>query len=88
VVLDRIAEQAPRHLKPGGFVLLVHSELCGIPETLDALRAGGLEADVVLRQRGPLGPLMSGRVTALERAGLLAPGRREEDVVVIRGRRG
>jgi release factor glutamine methyltransferase len=86
VLLDRICAEAPGHLRPGGFILLVHSELCGTEATLHALRAGGLEAEVIARQRGPLGPLMSARVQALEQRGLLSPGQREEEVVVVRGR--
>ena len=86
VLLDRICADAPAHLRPGGFVLLVHSEVCGTDATLDALRAGGLEAEVIARRRGPLGPLMSARVQALEQRGLLSPGQRDEEVVVIRGR--
>jgi len=85
-LLDRICAEAPDHLRPGGFVLLVHSELVGIDATLGALRAGGLEADVIVRRRGRLGPLMSARVQSLEQRGILHPGQREEDVVVIRGR--
>ena len=85
-LLDRICAEAPAHLRPGGCVLLVHSEICGTDATLDALRAGGLEAEVIVRRRGRLGPLMSARVQALEQRGLLGPGQREEEVVVIRGR--
>jgi release factor glutamine methyltransferase len=85
-LLDRICVEAPGHLRPGGFILLVHSEMCGTETTLEALRAGGLEAEVISRRRGPLGPLMSARVQALEQRGLLAPGQREEEVVIIRGR--
>jgi release factor glutamine methyltransferase len=85
-LLDRICTEAPAHLRPGGFVLLVHSSLCGTEATLEALRAGGLAADVIARRRGPLGPLMSARVHALEERGLLRPGQREEEVVIVRGR--
>jgi len=53
---------------------------------VQALRAGGLSVDVPVRERGPLGPLMSGRRAHLEAAGLLEPGQREEDVVVVRAR--
>jgi release factor glutamine methyltransferase len=77
---------APAHLRAGGTLLVVHSEVCGIDATLEAMRAGGLEPDVAVRRRGPLGPLMRARVRHLESAGLLPPGRREEDVVVLRGR--
>jgi release factor glutamine methyltransferase len=86
-VLDRICVEAFAHLRPGGFVLLVHSGVCGIDETVARLAESGLHADVVARQRGPLGPLMSGRADALAERGLLRPGAREEEVVVIRGRR-
>src|SRR3954447_8423847 len=101
VLLDRIVAEAPTHLRPGGFVLLVHSSICGVERTLEGLRAGGLAADVVARRRGPpgglragvvarrrgpLGPLMSARVHLLHERGLLSPGAREEEVVVIRGR--
>jgi len=87
VVLDRIIDEAPRRLRPGGRLLLVHSSLCGTEATLERLAAGGLEARVAQRRRGPLGPLMLARVDDLERRGVLDPGQREEEVVVIEGRR-
>jgi release factor glutamine methyltransferase len=87
VVLDRICDEAPRRLRPGGTLLLVHSSLCGTEATLERLAAGGLEVRVAQRRRGPLGPLMLAQVDDLERRGVLAPGQREEDVVVIEGRR-
>jgi release factor glutamine methyltransferase len=86
-VLDELCTRAPAHLKPGGFVLITHSSVCGTERTLEQLRAGGLEAEVVARRRGPLGPLLTARAAVLERRGLLEPGRREEEVLVIRGRR-
>ena len=88
LVLDRICAEAPRRLRPGGSLLLVHSSLCGTETTLEQLRAGGLEARVVRSERGPLGPLMLERAAELERRGVLAPGQRDEEVVVIEGTRG
>jgi release factor glutamine methyltransferase len=85
-LLDRLLAGAPAHLRPGGMLLVVHSEVCGIDTTLEALRAGGLDADVLRRHRGPLGPLMRARLAHLEAEDLLPPGRREEEVVVLRGR--
>ncbi|MEA2375547.1 MAG: release factor glutamine methyltransferase [Thermoleophilaceae bacterium] len=87
VVLDRICAEAPGHLRPGGTLLLVHSSLCGTERTLDLLCARGLDASVVRRRRGPLGPLMLARVRELERRGVLAVGEREEEVVVVEARR-
>jgi release factor glutamine methyltransferase len=87
VVLDRICAEAPGRLRPGGVVLLVHSSVNGVQATVDRLAAGGLEADVAARHAGPLGPLMASRAAALEARGLLRPGQRDEEVVVIRGRR-
>jgi release factor glutamine methyltransferase len=86
IVLDRIIAQTPAHLRPSGFVLLVHSSICGTERTLELLRAGGLEAEVVARRRGPLGPLMSARVHLLRERGLLAHAHEDEEVVVVRGR--
>jgi release factor glutamine methyltransferase len=86
-LLDRIAAEVPAHLRPGGVVLLVQSTVNGVDATLRTLEGGGLAADVVARRRGPLGPLLTARAAMLEARGLLAPGRREEDLVVVRGRR-
>jgi release factor glutamine methyltransferase len=85
-LLDRLLDEAPAHLKPGGVLLVVHSELIGLDATRAAMRAAGMDADVVARHHGPLGPLMRSRVTHLEQAGMLARGRRDEEVVVVRGR--
>ena len=74
LILDRICDDAPHHLRPGGFVLLVHSSVCDADQTVERLRAGGLDTDVIARQRGPLGPLLTARVSALEARGLLARG--------------
>jgi release factor glutamine methyltransferase len=86
VLLDRILAEAPAHLKPGGVLLVTHSSIVGTDETCARMQEAGLEPDVALRRRGPLGPLMSARVRHLESHGLLRPGEREETVVVIRGR--
>lgn len=86
-ILDRILTDAPGHLAPGGELLLVHSSVCGVEETLSALRAAGLEAEVRARRRGPLGPLLRARIDELAARDLLPDGRAEEDVLVIAGRR-
>jgi len=86
LLLDRICADAPAHLRPGGIVLLVHSSVCGTEETLARLEDGGLEAEVVARRRGPLGPLLTARAAELEARGALRPGEREEELVVVRGR--
>jgi release factor glutamine methyltransferase len=85
IVLDRLIAEAPGHLRPGGTLLLVHSELCGIDATLAALDAAGLRGAVVARHHGPLGPLMRERVEHLRRQGVLASGQTEEEVAVIAG---
>jgi release factor glutamine methyltransferase len=86
VLLDRIVDEAPGHLRPGGSLMLVHSSICGIDATLERMRSAGLVPEVVVRRRGPVGPLMSARVHTLERRGLLRAGQREEEVAVLRGR--
>jgi release factor glutamine methyltransferase len=86
-LLDRICAEAPPHLRPGGSILIVQSNLNGTDATVDRLRAAGLDADVAYRERGPLGPLMTAMIPQLEERGLLQPGERYEEDVVIRGRR-
>jgi release factor glutamine methyltransferase len=85
-LLDRIIAAAPAHLLPGGVLLIIHSSVNGEDATVDAMRAAGLEPLVVERRRGPLGPLLAARAPMLEARGLLPPGERQEDLLVVRGR--
>jgi release factor glutamine methyltransferase len=87
-LIDPICAAAADHLAPGGTLLMIHSSLCGVEETVARLAASGLEVDVPVRARGPLGPLMLERVEQLEASGALKPGEREEELVIVRGRRG
>jgi release factor glutamine methyltransferase len=85
-VIDRICERAPARLAPGGVLLIVQSEVCGVELTLRMLRAAGLYADIAAQHHGSLGPLLRSRRAALEARGLLRPGQASEDVLVLRGR--
>ena len=86
VLIDRIASQAAAHLRPGGVLLLIQSSICGVDRTLQLLEESRLDAEVVERRRGPLGPLLAARAEELERRGILAEGEREEDLITIRAR--
>jgi release factor glutamine methyltransferase len=86
-LLDRICAQAPARLRPSGAVLVVHSTVCDADRTVAMLGSGGLVAEIVLRSRGPLGPLLRERRATLEQRGLLPSDADEEEMVVIRGRR-
>jgi release factor glutamine methyltransferase len=88
VLIDRICAEAADHLAPGGAILIVHSAINGTEATVERLRAAGLEADVAYTERGAFGPLMTRMAPELERRGLIEAGEREEEVVVVRGRRG
>lgn len=80
-VLDRVCDDVAAHLRPGGVVLLVHSSLVDEHATIERLRTAGLlEAAVVDRRRGPLGPLMREQ----QAAGRLPADLDEEDVVIVR----
>jgi release factor glutamine methyltransferase len=80
--LDRICAEVGEHLNPGGVLLLVHSSVCGEQATIDALNGRGLQAQVVFRHRGPLGPILHARVDYLRAQGMLLPGDQEEVIVV------
>jgi release factor glutamine methyltransferase len=82
-VIDRIIEQLPEHLAPGGRALLVQSSVTGTRETLERLSDVGLDPTIVERRRGPLGPILAGRVGYLIGEGLLQGPRLEEEVLVI-----
>jgi release factor glutamine methyltransferase len=85
-LLDRICAQAPRHLEPGGSLLLVQSSVCAPQETVRRLESAGLEAEPVARRRGPLGPLLAARADLLASRGLMGPEGDEELVVIRAGR--
>jgi len=84
-LLDRICVEAPAHLRPGGRLLLVHSDVCDAERTVALLAAQGLEADVIARERGPLGPLLAARRDELARRGLIDDDAQTEELVVVRG---
>ena len=84
-VLDRICAGAPAHLRPGGDVLIVQSEVADSARTVAPLRSGGLTAGVIAEQDGPYAPIVRSRLDYLERSGLVADRGRPERVVVIRG---
>ena len=84
-LLDRLIDAAPAHLAPGGVLLVTHSSVNGEAATLERMRAAGLDAQVAARHRGQLGPLLAARAPELEARGLLAPGERSEDLLVVAG---
>ena len=84
-LLDRLIAAAPAHLAPRGVLLVTHSSMNGEAATLARLRAAGLEPSVVERRRGGLGPLLAARAPRLEEQGLLAPGERTEELLVVAG---
>lgn len=83
-ILDPLCEAAPKLLCDGGSLLLVHSALCGVQQSLDALKWAGMDAKVVASKWIPFGPVMTARAVWLEQVGLIPRGRREEELVVIR----
>jgi release factor glutamine methyltransferase len=79
--VDRLCAEAHRRLMPGGTLLLVHSSLCGERRTLQALESAGLAASVIVREPGPIGPLMSAAFNHRSRNGQGAVPRHEELLV-------
>lgn len=85
-LVDRLCDEAPAHLRPGGTLLLVHSSVCDERSTLERLQSRGLATQVMARRRGVFGPILAARAPALQERDLLPPGEVEE-IVVIRARR-
>lgn len=84
-VLDRICTGASGVLSDDGRILLVHSALCGTHATVDALAGAGFVPSVLARVTIPFGPVLRSRAELLERRGLIEPGHREEELVVVGG---
>lgn len=84
LVLDPLCAAAPELLADGGSLLVVQSEFAGVRQTLAGLASAGLDADVIAWQWIPFGPVLSSRAQWLEDTGRLEPGRREEELLVIR----
>ncbi|MDT7553634.1 MAG: release factor glutamine methyltransferase [Pseudonocardiales bacterium] len=87
LLLDRLCSGLPDVLTADGCALIVHSEVCGEQSTIDAMTAVGLDARVVARATLPFGPVMRARAALLEGRGLIAPGQRTEEIVVVAGAR-
>jgi release factor glutamine methyltransferase len=82
--LDPLLAGLRRHIRPGGRALIVHSSLCGIDRSLQRLDEAGFEAEVIVSESAPLGPITAPRADTLERLGLLEPGVRTEETIVIK----
>ena len=84
LVLDPLCSSVRGLLAEGGTMLLVQSEFADPQKTLAALAGSGLDAEILAYQWIPFGPVLSARAEWLEDTGRLEPGRREEELVVIR----
>ena len=86
-LLDRICAEAPALLSPEGQMLVVHSAVCDEDITRKRFADAGLQAEILTRRTVPFGPVMRARAAMLEAHGLVEPGQREEELVIIGARR-
>ena len=86
-VLDRICAGVSAVLADDGVLLLTHSVLSDEELTLRRLGEAGLVGEVVARAEEPFGPVMRRRAAMLEARGLVEPGQRHEELVVVEARR-
>jgi release factor glutamine methyltransferase len=86
-VLDPLCSAAGTLLRAGGTLLLVQSSMSDVDKSRELLAAQGLRTSVACRARIPFGPVLSGRTEFLEAGGLIEPGRRMEELVVLRADR-
>jgi release factor glutamine methyltransferase len=87
LILDRICQDAPALLRPGGVLLLVQSALSGAEESLRQLRAAGLSAEVVDHHSIAFGPVLRSRAGWLRSRGLVEGDDEKEELVIIRAER-
>lgn len=86
-LLDRICAGVTDVLAPDGHVLIVHSSVCDTDMTVEGLQRAGLSPEVLARADLPFGPVMRSRAAFLASRGLIHPGQRFEELVVIGARR-
>ncbi|MCQ4205576.1 HemK2/MTQ2 family protein methyltransferase [Streptomyces longispororuber] len=86
-VVDRVCATAARVLRPGGTLLMVHSELCGVTQTIEGLGALGMAARVMDRAQVPFGPVTRGRRDWLCAQGYLDGDAEKEGLVIVRAER-
>ncbi|RRO16732.1 methyltransferase domain-containing protein [Saccharopolyspora rhizosphaerae] len=86
-VIERLCARVPELLASRGTFLMVQSDLADADATLVRLREEGLKAAVVERQQQAFGPVLEQRAAVLEERGLIQPGQRWEELVVIRADR-
>lgn len=84
LVLGPLCAAAPDLLSDGGTMLIVQSEFSDVEQSLVELRARDLDAEILIWQWVPFGPVLTARAEWLESIGWLEEGRREEELVVIR----
>lgn len=87
ILIDRICDTAASALRPGGVLLLVHSELSRPDETLQRLARAGLNASVSARMALPFGPVTRARLPWLRARGLVPSGADQEELVIVRARK-
>ncbi|MEU6994141.1 HemK2/MTQ2 family protein methyltransferase [Streptomyces sp. NPDC046465] len=87
LVVDRVCDTAPRALRYGGILLMVHSALCDVDLTLDRLALRGMDAEVTDRRSIPFGPVLRSRQAWLRRRNLLGADETSEELVVVRAER-
>lgn len=83
---DRICARARALLAEDGMLLLVHSGVCDTDRTLVRMAEAGLAGQVLARASLPFGPVMRLRAGMLEDRGLIRPGQRTEELVVVGAR--
>jgi hypothetical protein len=80
----RSARPCPTSWRTAAALLLVQSEFADPRLTLAALSSAGLDAEIVAWQWIPFGPVLTSRAWWLEETDRLDPGRREEELLVVR----
>jgi release factor glutamine methyltransferase len=67
-------------------MLLMHSAVCDEDITRKRFADAGLQAEVLTRRTVAFGPVMRARAAMLEARGLVQPGQRAEQLVLIGAR--
>jgi release factor glutamine methyltransferase len=82
-LVDRVCLGVADVLAPGGSILITHTAVIDVQRTIHLLARQGLSAHVAATRLVPFGPVMSARTDLLLARGMIRPGARVEEVVVV-----
>jgi release factor glutamine methyltransferase len=82
-LVDRVCLGVADVLRPGGKILMTHTAVIDADRSCALLDQQGFDARILATRRVPFGPVMNARADLLAAQGMIRPGQRVEELVVL-----